>query len=76
MTTIITIKKNKPAYRALILLAKELKKADDSSIIIEEEQGEEMLYELTEPAILKEDPELYLDQLTDFPSLNEIRKKA
>ena len=76
MTTIITIKKNKPAYRALILLAKELKKSDESSIIIEEEEGEEKLYELTEPSILHEDPEFYLNQLTDFPSLDEIRKKA
>ncbi|MDX9943070.1 MAG: hypothetical protein RBS53_12720 [Bacteroidales bacterium] len=75
MTTIITIKKNKPAYRALILLAKELKKSDESSIIIEEE-GEEKQYELTEPSILNEDTEFYLNQLTDFPSLNEIRKKA
>lgn len=76
MTTIITIKKNKPAYRALILLAKELKKSDESSIIIEEEQGEETLYELTEPSITHEDTEFYLNQLTDFPSLQEIRKKA
>lgn len=75
MTTIITIKKNKPAYRALILLAKELKKSDESSIIIEEE-GEEKQYVLTEPSILNEDREFYLNQLTDFPSLNEIRKKA
>ena len=37
METIITIKKNKPAYRALILLAKEFEKNDNISISIKEE---------------------------------------
>jgi len=37
METIITIKKNKPAYRALILLAKEFEKNDNTSISIKEE---------------------------------------
>ncbi|MFN3554329.1 MAG: hypothetical protein ACK4VN_00025 [Bacteroidales bacterium] len=75
MTTIITIKKNKPAFRALILLAKELKKSDESAILIEEE-AEVSQFELSEPSTLGEDPEYYLNLLTDFPSLEEIRKKA
>ena len=36
METIITIKKNKPAFNALILLAKELEKNDHASISISE----------------------------------------
>lgn len=34
MKTIITIRKKKPAYRALILLAKELEKNDHTSISV------------------------------------------
>ncbi len=75
MATIITIKKNKAAYKALILLAKELKKTDESSITIEE-KDEKKPYELTKPLGLNEDTEFFLNQLTDFPSLNEIREKA
>jgi hypothetical protein len=36
METTITIKKNKPAYKALILIAKELEKNDHTSISISE----------------------------------------
>ncbi len=36
METIIRIKKNKPAFKALILLAKELEKSDYTSISISE----------------------------------------
>lgn len=36
METIIRIKKNKPAFKALILLAKELEKNDHASISISE----------------------------------------
>ncbi|KAF0237334.1 MAG: hypothetical protein FD181_1900 [Prolixibacteraceae bacterium] len=34
METVITIKKNKPACKALILLAKELEKKDNKSISV------------------------------------------
>ena len=75
MTTIITIKKNKPACKALILLAKELSKSDESSITIEE-KDEKKTYEITKPLSLNEDISFFLNQLSDFPSLDEIREKA
>lgn len=76
MKTIITIKKNKPAYRALILLAKELEKNDNASISIKEEPGKRENLKLIMPKKESNNPFHYFDQLSDFPSLSNLRKKA
>ncbi|MCF8362479.1 MAG: hypothetical protein K9G70_07635 [Prolixibacteraceae bacterium] len=75
METIITIKKNKPAYRALIMLAKELEKNDNASISINEEKTEKRI-NLIKPKNKLKDTSICFDQLSDFPSLNNLRKKA
>lgn len=76
METIITIKKNKPAYRALILLAKELEKNDNTSISIKEEPRKIENLNLIKPKKEPDNPFRYFDQLSDFPSLSNLRKKA
>jgi len=75
METIITIKKNKPAFNALILLAKELEKNDHASISISEVNKKKQKFELIAP-INNNDPFVFFDQLSDFPTFNELRKQA
>ena len=76
METIIRIKKDKPAFKALILLAKELEKNDHTSITISEVNSKRHRIELILTTAEISDPSLLLDQLSDFPSLNEIRNQA
>jgi hypothetical protein len=75
METIITIKNNKPAYKALILLARELEKNDKDSISIIEKKNNENI-KLIEPIETPSDLTTHFEQLTDFPSIGELRKKA
>ena len=76
METIIRIKKYKPAYKALILLAKELEKNDHASISISEVNNKKQKIELITPTSNISDPSALFNQLSDFPSLNELRKQA
>jgi len=74
MKTIITIKKKKPAYKALILLAKALEKEDNTSISVSEIKKESV--DLILPVNKTADPFIYFDLLTDFPTFDELRQKA
>lgn len=74
MKTIITIKKKKPAYKALILLAKALEKEDNTSISVNEIKKESV--DLILPVNKTADPFIYFDLLTDFPPFDELRQKA
>ena len=76
METVITIKKNKPAYRALILLAKELEKNDNASISIKKEEKNKKYLNLILPT--KKSTNLFdcFEQLSEFPSLSDLRMKA
>ena len=76
METIIRIKKNKPAFNALILLAKELEKNDHASISISEGYKKKQKFELISPTSNANDPFVFFDQLTDFPTLDKLRKQA
>lgn len=76
METIIRIKKNKPAFKALILLAKELEKNDHTSISISEEMQKKGKIELIKPKGNPDDPFLFFNQLADFPTIDELRKQA
>ena len=76
METIIRIKKNKPAFRALILLAKELEKNDHTSISINEEIKGKGKMDLISPTGNPMDTFLLFDQLTDFPTVDELRNIA
>ena len=76
METIIRIKKNKPAFKALILLAKELAKNDQASISINEVSKKKQSFDLIEPTNNNKDPFTFFDQLADFPNLDELRKLA
>ena len=76
METIIRIKKSKPAFKALILLAKELEKTDQSSISITEGIQKKGRFDLINPTGNANESFLFFDQLTDFPTLVEIRKQA
>ena len=76
METVITIKKNKPAFNALILLAKELEKNDHTSISISEVNIRKQKFELIVPTSITDDPSVFFDQLSDFPTLDELRKQA
>jgi hypothetical protein len=76
METIIRIKKNKPAFKALILLAKELEKNDHTSISISEGIQKKERIELIIPTENPNDPFLFFEQLPDFPTLDELRKQA
>lgn len=75
METIIRIKKNKPAFKALILLAKELEKNDHASISINELIKKKQKFDLITPTAFA-DPSVFFDQLSDFPTLDELRKQA
>jgi hypothetical protein len=76
METVITIKKNKPAFNALILLAKELEKNDHASISISVVNRKKQKFELVAPTSNTNDPFEFFDQLSDFPTLDELRKQA
>lgn len=76
METIIRIKKNKPAFKALILLAKELAKNDQASISINEVSKKTQNFDLIEPTNNNKDTFSFFDQLSDFPNLEELRKLA
>jgi hypothetical protein len=76
METTITIKKNKPAFKALILLARELEKNDHTSISISEGNKQKQNFDLITPTDNNVDPFVFFDQLTDFPTLDELRKQA
>ena len=76
METIIRIKKNKPAFKALILLAKELEKNDHTAITIVEGKTRRQKIELILPANNPSDSFSLFDLLGDFPSLDELRKQA
>jgi hypothetical protein len=76
METTITIKKNKPAFKALILLAKELEKNDHASISISEVDKKKQKFDLITPINNTNDPFVFFDQLSDFPILDELRKQA
>ena len=76
METVITIKKNKPAYKALILLAKELGKNDQTSILINEGTRKKNKIDLVLPSKNATDPFIFFDMLSDFPAFDEYRKKA
>lgn len=76
METVITIKKNKPAFNALILLAKELEKNDHTSISISEVHKNKQKFNLIAPRTNGNDPFTYFDQLSDFPAFDELRIKA
>jgi len=76
METIIRIKKNKPAFKALILIAKELEKNDHTSISISERTQKKEKIELIIPVGKTNDPFQFFDQLADFPAPDELRKLA
>ena len=76
METIIRIKKNKPAFKALIILAKELEKNDQTSISVTEAKQEKENLALIIPKGETSDPFLFFEQLADYPSSDEIRKRA
>lgn len=76
METVITIKKNKPACKAVILLAKELEKKDNKSISVTKSDKGEKHFEFIQP--VKSDIDVFslFKQLENFPSIEEIRNKA
>jgi hypothetical protein len=76
METIITIKKNKPAFKALILLAKELEKNDRNAISIKKRVKQKRVFELIAPLYENLDQPTHYNQLFDFPELDELRKIA
>jgi hypothetical protein len=76
METIITIKRNKPAYKALILLAREFEKNDNTSITIRETRKKKKKIDLILPSNGAEVPFTFFDQLSDFPTIGELREKA
>jgi hypothetical protein len=76
METIIRIKKNKPAFKALIQLAKELEKNDHTSILISEVNKKKQNVELILPLGNSINLFDYFDQLSDFPTMDEIRTQA
>ena len=76
METIIRIKKNKPAFKALIQLAKELEKNDHTSILISEVNKKKQNVELIPPIGSRINLIDFFDQLSDFPTMDEIRVQA
>lgn len=73
METIITIKKNKPAFQALVLLAKELEKKDASITVVEKHNNET---DVVAPKHPVKNPFDLVDTLFDYPTLKQLRKKA
>ncbi len=76
MTTIIKITKNKPAFKALIRIAKELEKADNTSISIFEQKSDHPTHEIIMPQKPSANVFAYFDQIKDFPTIEQIRKQA
>jgi hypothetical protein len=76
METIIIIKKNKPAFKALILIAKELEKNDHTSISISERTHKKGKIELITPIAKNNEPFQFFNHLADFPASDELRKLA
>lgn len=76
METVITIKKNKPAFKALVLLAKELKKNDQTSILISGVRQKKRNFDLIAPIANANDLSDFFDQLSDYPTFDQLRKKA
>ena len=76
METVITIKKNKPACKALILLAKELEKKDSKSISVRKSVRVERHFEFIQPEKSDIDVFTLFNQIENFPTLEEIRNKA
>lgn len=76
METIIKIKKNKPAFKALILLAKELEKNDRTSISVSEQYTKSQKSGSIILPCKANDPSIFFDQLVDFPDIDQIRKEA
>ncbi len=76
METVITIKKNKPACKALILLAKELEKKDNKSISVTKSDRRERHFEFIQP--VKSDVDVFslFSQLANFPTIEEIRNSG
>ena len=72
METIITIRKNKPAFKALILLANELEKNDHKAISIVERTKQRRTFELITPVNETFDQESYFNKLSDFSALDEL----
>ncbi len=77
METIISIKKNKPEFKALISWAKELEKQDKSiSVNTISEKSVKNVAPLISPKNKDKDVLLLFEQLSDFPTLKQLRKKA
>jgi len=76
METIIRIKKNKPAFNALILIARELEKNDQTSISISEEKKRNQKFDLILPTDEIRNTFTLFDLLSDFQTLDELRKQA
>ncbi len=76
METIIKIKKNKPAFKALILLAKELEKNDRTSISVSEQYNKKQKSDAMILPCRTNDPTIFFDQLEDFPDIDQLRKEA
>jgi len=76
METVITIKKNKPACKALILLAKELEKKDNKSISVTKSDRIEKHFEFIQPVRSDIDIFSLFGTLENFPTIEEIRNKA
>lgn len=75
METIITIRNNKPKYKALILLARELEKSDKNSISIVEKKkskGINLIAPVEKPGNIAH----YFEHLIDYPPIEEVRKTA
>lgn len=79
METIIRIRKNKPALKALILLARELQKTDDTSISVKDVSDFYQLQQelaLIKPKRSKIDLAKLLNMIADFPTIGELRRIA
>jgi hypothetical protein len=76
METIITIKKNKPAFKALILLAQELQKNDNASISVCQKTPKSQNIDIIPPKRESDVPISLFSKLSDFPTLTTLRKKA
>jgi hypothetical protein len=76
METIITIKKNKAAFRTLISLAKELEKKDTSISVREINETEKLTLDIIPPKSEIKDISDLLSEISDFPTLKQLRKKA
>lgn len=76
METIIRIKKNKPAFNALILIARELEKNDQTSISISEGKKRKRKFDLILPTDEIRNTFTLFDLLSDFQTFDELREQA